>query len=119
MTRDSLLEVFHSYCVPYAQRRCKDNGRGNIRNINKMRSVNAQETLITHVDIVDSVQNRVIRLNTEGLKPPPDLLSGHMKRIKLTTEIDKRSSFNCDVNIIKRNFIGNHVSTYSKTMENK
>lgn len=91
MRRDELLDLFHQFCVPYGQRRYRDSGRGKI--LNKVRNVSPEQfkTLNT---FKSSVTTTTIKLNRktlhsdcERLKPPPDILSGQMKRIKLDSNI--------------------------------
>lgn len=52
-------------------------------------------------------QNRKSQSNHDRIKPPPDLLSGHMKRIKL----DKVPEKNKIVNGTKRKMSVDEVST--------
>lgn len=87
MPRDMLLEIFHNFCVPYAQRR-KD---GN-RNKNKTRKCDVSSSLLTKVDIVCSHQSKLLHICSDNLKPPPDILAGHMKRIKLNVDLQNKYS---------------------------
>ncbi|CAG9787937.1 unnamed protein product [Diatraea saccharalis] len=81
MHRDELLQVFHSYCVPYGQRKYRDTGRGKI--LNQARNVSSEPAVKLNV-FNDSHHRKISHMdNCERLKPPPDLLSGHLKRIKL------------------------------------
>lgn len=83
MDRDHLLELFHHYCVPLSQRRYRDSGRGRI--LNKNRNLPADST----PDWVKSENlNKAVKHHSERIKPPPDLLSGHIKRIKISVEVE-------------------------------
>ncbi|XP_026319103.1 uncharacterized protein LOC113229649 [Hyposmocoma kahamanoa] len=94
MARDDLLELFHRFCVPYGQRKYKDSGRGKV--LNKTRRMSPER--IPKLNTIDVSQNRKFHSNHDRVKPPPDLLSGHMKRIRL----DKVSEKNNGVNGTKR-----------------
>ncbi|CAK1585143.1 unnamed protein product [Parnassius mnemosyne] len=95
IARDELLELFHHYCVPYGQRKYRDSGRGKM--LNKARHVSPEHT--SRLNLLNDNQNRKLShaLN-DRLKPPPDLLSGHMKRIKLENKV----AITNDVNNHKR-----------------
>ncbi|XP_050348528.1 ashwin-like [Nymphalis io] len=80
--RDELLDLFHQFCVPYGQRKYRDSGRGKI--LNEVRMSNAESA--KNLDLINNnyINNRKKTYsNSERLKPPSDLLSGQMKRIKL------------------------------------
>ncbi|CAH2046871.1 unnamed protein product, partial [Iphiclides podalirius] len=84
MHRDELLEIFHQYCVPYGQRKYRDSGRGKI--LNKTRHISPEPT--RKLNMFNDIQNRKQSNSfNERLKPPPDLLSGHIKRIKIENKI--------------------------------
>lgn len=85
MARDDLLELFHRFCVPYGQRKNRDSGRG--KELNKSRRMSPEH--IIKLNTIDISQNRKFQSNHGRVKPPPDLLSGHMKRIKLDKEPEK------------------------------
>ncbi|CAF4849780.1 unnamed protein product [Pieris macdunnoughi] len=92
MQRDKLLSIFHNFCVPYGQRKYKDTGRGKVLNKNRNSSPESPSKL----NAVQSINNwhnlkTKSKPDDEKLNPPPDLLSGHIKRIKL------------DVNLVKEN----------------
>ncbi|XP_072932483.1 ashwin-like [Epargyreus clarus] len=87
MPRDDLLELFHNFCVPYGQRKYRDRGRGKILNKTRQMSPERPFNLNSMNHPVFSNQNKTM-LHSDGyerLKPPPDALAGHMKRIKITT----------------------------------
>lgn len=89
MGRDLLLELFHHYCVPYGQRKYRDSGRGKLLNRNRNITEDTPSTL--NMDFRDCNNMRVKNSHhSERLKPLPDLLSGHVKRIKVHLEVDKR-----------------------------
>lgn len=79
MRRDELLDVFHNYCVPYGQRKYRDSGRG--RMLNKTRPMSPETP--TKLDVMLQEYKKSTNPGCTRLKPPPDLLSGHMKRIKI------------------------------------
>lgn len=79
MARDDLLEMFHRFCVPYGQRKYKDSGRGKV--LNKARRMSPER--VPKLNTIDTTHSRKSQSNHDRVKPPPDLLSGHMKRIKL------------------------------------
>lgn len=83
MKRDELLDIFHHYCVPYGQRKYRDSGRGRILNRTRPTSPEPARKLNTIVENGRKHTNP----NCDRLKPAPDLLSGHMKRIKLETTV--------------------------------
>lgn len=94
MPRDELLEVFHHYCVPYGQRKYRDSGRG--RMLNKTRQSSPEPAVKLNTFSSNGfMSNGQVRKSThysdksERLKPPPDLLSGHLKRIKLDIKSQK------------------------------
>ncbi|CAH0399677.1 unnamed protein product [Chilo suppressalis] len=81
MQRDELLELFHNFCVPYGQRKYKDTGRGKL--LNQTRNMCSEPPV--KLNVFNDSQSRKIPYpeRCDRLKPPPDLLSGHLKRIKL------------------------------------
>lgn len=88
MRRDELLDLFHQFCVPYGQRRYRDSGRGKV--LNKIRNISPES--VTTLNIFDNkstikINRKKIYSDSERLKPPPDILSGQMKRIKLDNNI--------------------------------
>ncbi|CAB3254315.1 unnamed protein product [Arctia plantaginis] len=93
MERDEILQIFHHYCVPYGQRKYRDSGRGRLLNRARPTSPESPSKLHTMV----SQCNKNTNPHCNRLKPPPDLLSGHMKRIKLentTTPTNTRRNIN-------------------------
>ncbi|VVC87073.1 unnamed protein product [Leptidea sinapis] len=83
LSRDELLTIFHQFCVPYGQRKYRDSGRGKI--LNKSRNL-TPENSPPKINIAYGrpEHERILhRTHNDILKPTPDLLSGHMKRIKL------------------------------------
>lgn len=63
-----------------------------------------------------NTQNRKSQLTHERIKPPPDLLSGHMKRIKIESKSpDLMKDFNF-VNINKRKMSIDAVSILCKNV---
>lgn len=103
MARDDLLELFHRFCVPYGQRKCRDNGRGKV--LNKARRMSPER--VPKLNTRDISQSRKFQCNYDRVKPPPDLLSGHMKRIKLDKAPEKIKV----VNVTKRKMSIDTVST--------
>ncbi|XP_049872828.1 ashwin-like [Pectinophora gossypiella] len=97
MQRDDLLDLFHQFCVPYGQRRYRDSGRGKI--LNKTRQMSPERP--PKFNTINTIESRKLSRtwSSDRIKPPPDLLSGHMKRIKLE---NKSPTVNKDVNNIKR-----------------
>lgn len=88
MKRDELLDLFHQFCVPYGQRRYRDSGRGKV--LNKIRNISPDS--VTTLNTFDNkstikINRKKIYSDSERLKPPPDILSGQMKRIKLDNNI--------------------------------
>ncbi|XP_061714011.1 ashwin-like [Cydia pomonella] len=81
MARDELLHIFHQYCVPHGQRRYRDSGRGKV--LNKARPVSPPAPQKVSLNTAFNSRKSVYSDHFERIKPPPDLLSGHMKRIKL------------------------------------
>lgn len=79
MARDQLLELFHHYCVPYGQRKYRDSGRGKVLNRSRHLSPETGPKLNT----MYSNERKSSHSSKDRIKPPPDLLSGHMKRIKI------------------------------------
>jgi hypothetical protein len=83
LRRDELLEVFHKYCVPFGQRKYRDTGRGKI--LNQTRNLSPEPVI--KLNVINNVYSNNRKLmncdKTDRIKPPPDLLSGHLKRIKL------------------------------------
>lgn len=103
MPRDELLEVFHNYCVPYGQRKQKDSGRGKM--LNKTRQISPEPS--PKLNVFNDIQNRKQSHSfTERLKPAPDLLSGHVKRIKIENNVKIAN----DINICKRKVTIDSVS---------
>lgn len=49
---------------------------------------------IPKLNTLDISQNRKFQSNHDRVKPPPDLLSGHMKRIRLDKEPDTNKLMN-------------------------
>ncbi|XP_014356899.2 ashwin [Papilio machaon] len=94
MTRDDLLELFHHYCVPYGQRKPRDSGRG--KALSRCRHTSPEPPVKMGLASDNQNKNFSHMLN-KRLKPPPDLLSGHMKRIKLDTK-----KINNDFDTLKR-----------------
>lgn len=96
MPRHELLDVFHNYCVPYGQRKYRDSGRGKM--LNKARPASPEP--VVHLNTINNTQNRKFThtQTSDRIKPPPDLLSGHLKRIKL----DIKSKPVPEVNLWKR-----------------
>ncbi|KPJ05156.1 PREDICTED: uncharacterized protein LOC106116821 [Papilio xuthus] len=80
MTRDDILELFHHYCVPYGQRKHRDSGRG--KALSRGRHVSPEPPVKVGLASDNKNNNNVSHMLSKRLKPP-DLLSGHMKRIKL------------------------------------
>lgn len=111
MARDDLLEMFHRFCVPYGQRKYKDSGRGKV--LNKTRRMSPERVI--KLNTINSSQNRKSQSNHNRVKPPPDLLSGHMKRIKLDKVPEKIKI----VNGTKRKMSIDAVSTYLTIKESK
>ncbi|KAL0879922.1 hypothetical protein ABMA27_002442 [Loxostege sticticalis] len=96
MPRHELLDVFHNYCVPYGQRKYRDSGRGKM--LNKARPASPEP--VVQLNTINNTQNRKFThtQTSDRIKPPPDLLSGHLKRIKL----DIKSKPVPEVNVWKR-----------------
>ncbi|XP_004930693.1 ashwin [Bombyx mori] len=86
MLRDDLLDLFHQYCVPYGQRKYRDSGRGKI--LNRTRHISPEPS--RSLNKIKETRHTTV----ERIKPPPDLLSGHMKRIKLENVTTKCSHMN-------------------------
>ncbi|XP_068633896.1 ashwin-like [Battus philenor] len=95
LPRDELLELFHHYCVPYGQRKYRDTGRGKMLNRSRHMSPESSPKLTLNND---NNNRKLGHSVTERLKPPPDLLSGHMKRIKLDNKVEITN----DINLFKR-----------------
>ncbi|KAI5631487.1 developmental protein domain-containing protein [Phthorimaea operculella] len=104
MSRDDLLDVFHQFCVPYGQRRYRDSGRGKILNKTRHMSPERMPVLNTMNNFCNNQSKRTLHSN-DRIKPPPDLLSGHMKRIKL----ENKSAPVNNVNILKRKMSTDNV----------
>lgn len=86
--------------MPYGQRKYRDSGRGKV--LNKTRHCSPEPA--GKLNIFRNNQcNKVSRSNRDRIKPPPDILSGHMKRIKIDSLI-------CDVNNSKRKMSIDSVS---------
>nr|AGC92725.1 ashwin-like protein [Heliconius erato] len=88
MRRDELLDLFHQFCVPYGQRRYRDSGRGKV--LNKTRNISPE--LVTTYNTFDNksmikINRKTLHSDSDRLKPPPDTLSGQMKRIKLENNL--------------------------------
>ena len=88
MRRDELLDLFHQFCVPYGQRRYRDSGRGKV--LNKTRNISPE--LVTTYNTFDNksmikINRKTLHSDSDRLKPPPDTLSGQMKRIKLDNNL--------------------------------
>ncbi|XP_041979877.1 ashwin-like [Aricia agestis] len=96
MDRDILLDVFHQYCVPYGQRKYRDSGRGKV--LNKVRDMSPEQ--MHKLDTINNniVHNSSYQREVDRLKPPPDMLSCQIKRIKL----DSKPNDVTDGNISKR-----------------
>ncbi|KOB68291.1 Ashwin [Operophtera brumata] len=92
MSRCDLIELFRNYCLPYGQRKYRDSGRGKV--LNKTRHCCPEPAAKLNV-FSNNQCSKVSRSNCDRIKPPPDILSGHMKRIKL-------DHFVSDVNNSKR-----------------
>lgn len=104
MSRCELIELFRNYCVPYGQRKYRDSGRGKVLNKNR----NCSPEKVANLDVFCNNQcNKVSRSNYDRIKPPPDILSGHMKRIKLDSLVSDYS---------KRKMSIDSVSTYHPTV---
>lgn len=89
MDRCDLIELFKNYCVPYGQRKYRDSGRGKVLNKTR-RSPDPPPKL----NILNHNRGRKMSIDgSERLKPPPDLLSGHMKRIKLENPIHSEDTY--------------------------
>lgn len=102
MSRCDLIELFRNYCLPYGQRKYRDSGRGKV--LNKTR--NCCPEPVPKLNVFSNNQcNKVSRSNCDRIKPPPDILSGHMKRIKLDNLV-------CDVNNSKRKMSIDSVSIF-------
>lgn len=84
MPRDELLEIFHHFCVPYGQRKYRDTGRGKVLNKSRPMSPQRNQTITIHNNRKSAPADYF-----ERVKPPPDLLAGHMKRIKLENKINE------------------------------
>ncbi|CAH2243595.1 ashwin-like [Pararge aegeria] len=100
MARDELLDLFHQFCVPYGQRKYRDSGRGKI--LNKIRHSNPEPVVLFNTFNDSNVSRKSLRSPCERIKPPPDLLSCHMKRIKLDNKLQNHLSQNFDINVHKR-----------------
>lgn len=100
MNRCELLEIFRNFCVPYGQRKYRDSGRGKVLNRTRHYSPEPAGKLVLHCD---NHSNKTSRSNFDRIIPPPDILSGHMKRIKL-------ESLAYDVNNSKRKMSIDSVS---------
>lgn len=101
MARDDLLELFHRFCVPYGQRKYRDSGRGKL--LNKTRHMSPEGA--SKLNKMDTCQSRKSHSNHNRITPP-DLLSGHMKRIKL--DLPEKIK---DTNSFKRKMSIDAVST--------
>lgn len=101
MSRDDLLDLFHHYCVPYGQRKHRDSGRGKVLNRRHV----SPEPAATVCLASDNQNKNLSHELSKRLKPPPDLLSGHMKRIKL-----ENKKINNDFDTLKRKMSVDAVS---------
>ncbi|XP_013191662.1 ashwin [Amyelois transitella] len=81
LPRDELLEIFHHYCVPYGQRKYRDSGRGRI--LNKTRQTSPDPKTKLNSQINSQSRKLMHPWPSERLKPPPEVMSGHCKMIKL------------------------------------
>ncbi|XP_059052981.1 uncharacterized protein LOC131847418 [Achroia grisella] len=79
--RHELLEIFHSYCVPFGQRKPRDTGRGRM-NRNRQTSPEPKSVLI-NVNNVNCNRKQLHPWPTERLKPAPDQLCGRVKLVRL------------------------------------
>uniref|UniRef100_A0A2H1W4L4 SFRICE_015910 n=1 Tax=Spodoptera frugiperda TaxID=7108 RepID=A0A2H1W4L4_SPOFR len=83
--RDELLDIFHNYCLPHGQRKYRDSGRGKI--LNKSRQLSPEP--VRKLNVMNNQESKVYKGNPgcDRLKPPPDCVSSHPKRIKIETTI--------------------------------
>ncbi|KAG6447885.1 hypothetical protein O3G_MSEX005236 [Manduca sexta] len=95
MQRDELLDLFHNYCVPYGQRKYRDSGRGKI--LNKARPMSPEPA--KNIILMNNNQHKkMARMNTDRLKPCPEVLAGHGKRIKLEHKVSFPDPIDIDNN---------------------
>lgn len=111
MSRCELIELFRNYCVPYGQRKYRDSGRGKV--LNKTRHCSPEPVPKLNVFSNDQC-NKNSRSNCDRIKPPPDILSGHMKRIKLDSLVgDLNSKRKMSIDSVSVNkYIMFFISTY-------
>lgn len=91
MPREALLEVFNNYCIPFAQRR-------RVTNRNKINSKIGDNTLVKF-DILHR-HEKALEMTKVDLDKSQDTLTGHMKRIKFSSESDNEML--CDMSPLKR-----------------
>lgn len=109
MARDELLELFHQFCVPYGQRKYRDSGRGKL--LNKVRHTSPEPVVTLNIFSNNYGSKKSLRSTCDRLKPPPDLLSCHMKRIKLENKTQSNKSQNVEINVHKRRMSVDDVSS--------
>lgn len=109
MARDELLELFHQFCVPYGQRKYRDSGRGKL--LNKVRRTSPEPVVTLNTFNNNYVSKKSLHSTCDRLKPPPDLLSCHMKRIKLENKAHNHKSQGVDTNVNKRKMSVDDVSS--------
>ncbi|XP_034829033.1 ashwin-like [Maniola hyperantus] len=108
MARDELLDLFHQFCVPYGQRKYRDSGRGKV--LNKVRPSSPEPVVKLNTFNYNSVSKKSLHSPCERLKPPPDLLSCHMKRIKLDNQAQNNKYPSFSINVNKRKMSVDAVS---------
>ncbi|XP_023943041.2 ashwin [Bicyclus anynana] len=108
MARDELLDLFHQFCVPYGQRKYKDSGRRKL--LNKGRQPSPEPVVTLNTFNINKESRKSLHSPCERLKPPPDILSCHMKRIKLDNKLQNSKSPCFDVNVHKRKMSVDDVS---------
>ncbi|KAJ0183101.1 hypothetical protein K1T71_001077 [Dendrolimus kikuchii] len=112
LPRDELLDLFHHYCVPYGQRKYRDSGRGKL--LNKTRHISPERITKLNVMNYSKMQSRKSQSSCERIKPPPDILSGHMKRIKIESNCPVFTKELNTINVNKRKI---SVDNQSQPME--